>query len=305
MSNLWLSPHAYDASRLRDLFLCRRRFQLSTVAPIEPIGAEAYAIDREFGKAWHEVTRAYDEARVSGHEPLAAGLRRALAHSAKWPSDTGSKSKTRQTLVRAIIWYHEQYGANNALFPLIHNGNPAFELSFRFPLWPNSETLLCGNIDGVVEFGGEVWILERKSTASALSSFYWAKFDPNLQIDIYCLAAHLMWPEWKVKGVLVEAMQTGVTFSRCERKMFTRSPARLEETLVAVQNAVKDYQHATDPQAPNFASCMSDGGCPFRAVCTTDPTMRDWEISTHWRPRSQPWNPLNPGASDASTDAQD
>lgn len=254
----------------------------------------------------------YEDREVALREALLC----ALALSARWP-ETDEPRKTRETLCRAIIWYDDKFGDANALSPLVTgDGIPAYEVPFAFPLWPDSDTLLCGNIDGVVDFGGELWVLERKTTKNALSRQYWAQYDPNLQIDIYALAARLMWPEWDIRGVLVEATQVGVTFCRTERKEFRRSPERLEETLVSIQREVRDFQYeyeqANYPGAktpfnpkPNFASCMANGGCPYRQICTSEPSLREWEIKTQWRPREDPWNPLNKeGATNATSVAE-
>lgn len=315
MSELWLSPNAYDATRLRDLLLCRRRFKLAHILQLERAHRNSFNIHLEWGKAWHETVRAYDTARATAvAAPINVAIQRAFDLTKEWPVDTGVRTKSRETLVRAIIWYDDQFGANNPLMPLMVEGNgPAFELNFRFPLFadqPNGP-LLCGNLDGIVEFGGEIWILERKSTATTLSGFYWDKFDPNVQVDVYCVAAHLLWPQWQIKGVLVEACQTGVTFARFERKLFRRSPARLEETLASLQREVASLlrdlsEYGEDSEetfGPRYASCSIDNGCPFRDICQTDPSMREWEIATHWQRRTDPWDPINRNNDESSIDA--
>jgi len=272
---------------------------------LEPAHRSTFRIDLEWGKAWHETVRAYDTARATGaKDPLAIALTRAFGLTKEWPTETDKKTKNRETLVRAIIWYDEQFGATNPLMPLmVAENGPAFELAFQFPLFSDKQDgpLLCGNLDGIVEFGGEVWILERKSTATTLSGFYWDKFDPNVQVDVYCVAAHLMWPQWQIKGVLVEACQVGVTFARFERKLFRRSPARLEETLASLQREVRTFlgdlqthgQDSDETFGPRYASCEVGNGCPYRGICQTDPAMRDWEIKAHWQRRSDPWDPIN------------
>lgn len=299
MSSLWLAPNAWDATRLRSLMLCRRRFQLEQVMQLRSI-SRGFNIDPEWGTAWHEVTRAYDTARLSvPQDALRLATQRALALTAQWQTNDITTAKNRATLVRSIVWYDDQFGVDNPLKPLVfESGLPAMELAFHFPLFPDQPEgpQLCGNLDGVVEFGGEIWVLERKSTGSALSGFYWAKYDPNIQVDTYCLAAGLLWPEWRVQGTLVEACQVGVTFSRFERRQFRRTQARRAETLEAIQTAVSDFsfdlEHADDPFKPNFASCMADGGCPYRAYCQTDPSLRPWLLKTQFVPRENPWNPL-------------
>ena len=303
MGDLWLSPNAFDATRLRDLMLCRRRFNLAQRMQYEQKGKD-FNIDLAFGSAGHEALRAYDTARQSSQKgALEFAIRRALELTADWPLETGSNAKTRATLIRALIWYDTQFGATNPIMPLKLDGNgAAMEVNFQFPLFENDPTgpQLCGNMDGIVEFGKDVWVLERKFTASALGSFYWGKFDPNVQVDVYSIAAHLMWPQWDVRGVLVEACQSGVTFARFERKMFTRSKGRLEEALAQIRREVTELkadiaQYGADSETvwrPRFTSCTIDRGCPFKALCTTDPSVREWELAAHWQQRKEPWDPI-------------
>lgn len=292
--NLWQEPWAFDATRLRSLLLCDRRFWLEHQQQLRPAGRER-SIDLDFGTAWHETARAYDSARVAGdNQPLLPAMKRALELSADWAPEWVTSAKNRDTLLRAIVWYDAQFGADNPLLPMVlRDGRPALELGFNFPLFDGRDRpTLCGNLDGVVQFGGETWILERKTTGSALSGFYWSGYDPNIQVDVYCLAAHCLWPEWNVQGVMIEAMQTGVGFTRFERKQFRRSRGRLAETLAVIQDVVSKFDAATSEIRPNPAACNVGAGCPFRAYCQSDPSMRQWVLQTQFAPRKDPWNPL-------------
>ena len=304
-AQLWQEPDAWDATRLSSLMSCKRRFYYGHVKQLRPSANAGFSIDLEFGTAWHESLRTFDSATCAGHPPqkaLIEAIKRALELTAEWPEAQVSPAKNRTSLIRALVWYVEQFG-DGVLKPLLVDGKPALEVSWKFPLFPDTpRPLLCGNMDGIVEFGGEVWVLERKTTGSALSSFYWAKYAPNLQVDLYCLAARTLWPEMNIKGVILEAMQTGAGFARFERRLFLRTPFQMGETLEAVRHAVSEARG--DPEElearPNFASCMNPGPCPFRAVCMSGSRqIRQWTLDTQYAPREKPWNPL---AADDSRD---
>ena len=294
--------------------LCQRRHLYEDILQIEPKHS-GHNPHTNFGHAFHEGLRAYDEARFAGHNnPTLAGVKRAYELSREWPEPlagyeantlkASEKAKTAESLARSIVWYDEALGSSNTFEVMVADGKPAFEINFKIPLgfklpWANNkEALLCGNLDAVVKFGDEVWVLERKSTYSQLGGWYFSKYSPNIQIDVYCLAAHLLWPDWKIQGVLLEAAQIGQTFVRFQRQFLRRSVAQLEETHYAIEKAIKGIEINRWPLNP--ASCNVGAGCPYRSLCNTDPAMRERLLELEWQRRKSPWNPLLGNSSEPS-----
>jgi ATP-dependent exoDNAse (exonuclease V) beta subunit len=161
-----------------------------------------------------------------------------------WLSD--HHSKNRETLIRSIIWYLDEFRNDPAATLILANGKPAVELSFRMEMeWgPNTrmETgfgrfgndtqpyLLCGHLDRVVEFGGQKYVMDRKTTGSSPTPHYFDGFAPDNQMSIYTLAARVQFST-PVAGVIIDAAQVAVGFTRFQRGFTYRTEAQLEEWL--------------------------------------------------------------------------
>jgi hypothetical protein len=220
-----------------------------------------------------------------------------------WLSD--HHSKNRETLIRSIIWYLDQFKDDPAATLILANGKPAVELSFRMEMewgpeysqefgpYPTQPYLLCGHLDRVVEFGGQKYVMDRKTTGSSPSPHYFDGFAPDNQMSIYTLAARVQFST-PVAGVIIDAAQVAVGFTRFQRGFTYRTEAQLEEWLA-------DFRFWT-AQAEGFAeanhwpmndrSCSMYGGCTFRKICSKSPEVRERFLESDFERR--PWNPLVP-----------
>jgi hypothetical protein len=213
-----------------------------------------------------------------------------------WASD--HPSKNRETLVRSVIWYLDQFKDDPAATLILANGKPAVELSFRMELdWgPEDHSasqpyILCGHLDRVVDFGGQKYVMDRKTTGSSPTPHYFDGFAPDNQMSIYTLAARVQFST-PVAGVIIDAAQIAVGFTRFQRGFTYRTEAQLEEWLADAR-----YWFA---QAEGFAekghwpmndkSCSMYGGCTFRKICSKSPEVRERFLESDFERR--PWNPL-------------
>jgi hypothetical protein len=97
-----------------------------------------------------------------------------------------------------------------------------------------------------------------------------------------------------VKGVIIDAVQIAVGFSRFSRGFTYRTDAQINEWLydtrrwfaLAESYAIENYWPMNDK------SCHKYGGCPFRKVCSKSPEVRDKFLASDFT--IQPWNPLVP-----------
>lgn len=209
----------------------------------------------------------------------------------------GDDIKNRHTLLRAVVWYAdeqpEEGGVQAYVFP---DGRPAVELSFQLPLpitTPDGEPyLLCGHMDGIATFGDEVAVRERKTTKSTLGGYFFDKFAPDVQVDLYDLAAGAMFPELGIKAVMLEATQTAAGFARFQRQFFHSTEGRRAEffndLLHWIKRAEADAWARYYPK--NEAACNLNGGCPFRDICRLDPSKREMFLRANFV--RQKWNPL-------------
>lgn len=219
--------------------------------------------------------------------------------------------KDRYTLVRLVAWYCDEQpekaedGAMPYVFP---NGQPAVELSFRIPLpwkapgtpvpWgddgvfntaPGENYLLCGHLDSIMEYGTEHLVADNKTTKNMMGAQYFAQWQPNIQMDIYDLAATTLYPTLGIKGVMIEAAQVLTEGARFGVGVSYRSDAQREELMGDLHYWITQAEKfAADNHWPmNRANCYL---CPFKVVCSKNPDMRQRYLEAAFV--KQPWNPL-------------
>jgi hypothetical protein len=203
-----------------------------------------------FGKVYHEALERYDRAVLYGTDRETAMIHalqfawdqaREPIHG--WTLDDiaalsgkdAERAKNTEGLIRSIVWYCEEHGGPDDLVQPIWLGDkPAVEVEFQMPLpiySPYGEQYWIGGVlDGIVQVGDELYVRERKTTASQLGPYYKSRFDLDPQIDTYALASKVCY-EQTPRGVLVEATQIGKTFSRFGRFFQSRTPSQLDEWL--------------------------------------------------------------------------
>ena len=104
-----------------------------------------------------------------------------------------------------------------------------------------------------------------------------------------------------VKGMMIDAASIHKDHTDFMRGFTYRDEARLNEwyssmlALIATtqENTRRWRQDGLESHFPmNLASCGNYGGCPFRKVCSTTPSLRDRFKRSNLQRRAQPWNPL-------------
>jgi hypothetical protein len=227
--------------------------------------------------------------------------------------DTNVGNKNRFTLIRTIVWHLDQFGVNDpAETVILQDGTAAAEYSFRMELdWgpqliekyePRIDErvavqpyLLCGHLDRVVNFLGGTYVMDHKTTKTTIGDYYFDQYEPNNQMTIYTLAAKVIF-KTPIKGVIIDAAQVAVGFSRFARGMTYRTDAQLEEWVTDLRHWLALAEHyATERYWPmNDTACF---GCQFNQhngkICAKDPAVRDSFLESNFD-RSNPWNPLKP-----------
>lgn len=291
---------AWDSTSLGLLKTCPRKYYYSMLQHWQPKGERLHL---DFGIYYHSALEEYDKVKAEGashEEGVHAAVRRALEDSKDFigTSDGMHKKgniKSRQTLVRAIVWYLEHFKDDPAKTVILDNGKPAVELSFRMELGfssPEGEPyMLCGHLDRLVELGDQIYVLDRKTTGSTISSYYYNQFDPNNQITLYTLASRVVLPK-SASGVIIDAVQLAVGFARFHRGIITKTHAQVDEWLEDFYHWTKVAEHyARSGHFPmNDTACSHYGGCHFQSICKADPSMRKQLLKTNFEERI--WNPL-------------
>lgn len=300
---------AIDSTSLGEFKTCPRKYFYSIVMGCQ---GRQENVHLAFGILLHGAVERYHHGRADGlaHDSaLRKALRWALASTwlaelkKPWASD--HKTKNRNSLLRSVVWYLDQYGENDAIETLVlANGKPAVELSYHYDSGIKSFStrepiLLCGHFDRLGRLAGEVLIVDVKSTEYQLNPEFFLRFSPDNQFSGYTLAGQVAFSV-PTTGLIVDAVQVGVGFSRFQRGKIKRDKAQLAEWLHDTGRWLKQMEACAleartlavkeSAWPMNDKSCHMYAGCQFRGVCSRSPVERDGFLAANFKQRV--WDPL-------------
>ncbi len=291
---------AWDSTSLGAFKTCPRYYQYSI---IEGRVHRSENVHFRFGIEFHAGREFYDRLRAEGldhedslRETVRFLLVRTWDETLRRPWSSDEPTKTRETLIRSVVWYLDQFQDDALETVVLANGKPAVELSFRFePELRSRETqedfLLCGHLDRMVRFHDKVWISDIKTTKGALSQEYFDRYSPDNQMSLYALAGTVVYHE-PIAGLIIDACQVLVNGTRFQRGIVTRTRTQHEEWFrdlaIYLQMAESFALNQYWPQ--NDKSCSQYGGCPYRTVCGASPEVRARLLDALYVKRV--WDPL-------------
>lgn len=206
-----------------------------------------------------------------------------------WLSD--HNTKTRENLIRTIVWYIDQFGEDDSCQTVIlSSGQPAVEHSFR--LEADNGIILCGHLDRLVEYGGKPYIQDQKTTQSTITARYFEQYNPDSQMSLYTFAGKSIFG-LPIKGVMIDGAQIAVGFTRFERGFSFRTEDQLNEWYDHSMYHIERARQATrDDHFPmNPSSCNNYGGCEFRHICSKAPSVREQFLKGDFV-KGKRWDPL-------------
>lgn len=299
---------AWDGTSYAALKKCAFYYYLTIRMGYQP---RHQSVHLTFGIAFHYAAETYHRLiaqSLSHEEALHAVVAAAYYRQLKTPEEQSFYSgyhehalpsteptKTPHTLLRTIVWYLDQFQNDEAKTLILQNGKPAVELSFTLPLGkiPSHDESFsyCGHFDRIAEYSNSLWVTDYKTTKGQLNTQYFAQFSPSIQMTGYTLASQIVFSA-PAKGIIIDAVQLGVTFSRFARQQIHRSPSQVEEFL---DDLLLDLEVATlyakqESWPLNPASCHHYGGCEFRKVCSHSPAVRQNFLEADFVQRT--WDPL-------------
>lgn len=293
---------AWDSTSIGAFKTCPRKYQLSIIEGWNPRSLSVHLV---FGQHYHKALERYDHSRSAGrdHEQSTIdAVRQALSDSWEilpdgrgrpWMSD--DPLKNRETLVRTVVWYLEEFADDSAKTIQLANGKPAVELSFRFEtdyfLSDGTPFLLCGHLDRLAELGDDTYVFDRKTTKNTLSESFFEGFSPNNQFSLYTLAAQVVY-NTNVAGLYVDGAQIAVGFSRFQRAMSPRHHSQIEEWYkdFGLMLQLAQFYAAQQYWPMNDTACGNYGGCQFRGICSKVPGVREAYLKGSFTRRV--WDPL-------------
>lgn len=290
---------AVDSTSLGEFKICPRRYYYSIIC-----GFAHESVHLTFGILLHSACELYDHARAKGQrhdDALHAALRFALRWTwnseLKRPWISEHKSKNRLGLIRALVWYLDQFAEDPLETIILANGKPAVELSFSFDSGYLAQStgerfVLCGHLDRLAKLNDTPYVIDRKTTEHTIDASYFAKYTPDNQFSLYTLAGKVVY-EQPVRGLIVDAIQVGVTFARAVRGPVPRDDAMLDEWHRDLGHWLGEMEAcAVEGHWPlNDKACGLFGGCPYRGICSKSPSSREQWLRSEFPTRRQ-WDPL-------------
>src|SRR5262249_791730 len=254
--------YAWDSTSLGWLKECPRKYYYSMIEGWRP---KHETVNLRFGQLYHGALELYDKAVAEGKDHDEAQIDAALfCLTETWnggPWETDHNTKTPETLVPSIIWYLEQFGAKDPAQTIrLANGRPAVELSFKLELdfgpLGHVPYILCGHLDRVVSYAEGTYVMDRKTSSSTLTSSYFDQYDPDNQMSLYTLASKVIYAT-PVKGVIIDAAQVAVGFTRFSRGFTHRSDSQLDEWLGDTRDwlGLQEHYAKTNRWPMNDKSC--------------------------------------------------
>lgn len=201
-------------------------------------------------------------------------------------------NKTRETLIRSIIWYHDHFREDPA--KVLHNsaGQPLVE--YEGVVDVDNGLMFSVHLDAAVEYAHDPYVMDQKSTKSTISPRYFEGYNPDIQMSLYTFAGRAIF-NIPVKGVIIDAAQIAVGFTRFERGFTMRTTDQLDEwyddTMTTIERARTAVYEQYFPM--NRTACSNYGGCPFRAACSRDRAVRKQFLEAQYiqRGRREPLEP--------------
>jgi hypothetical protein len=287
-----------DSTSLGALKKCARYYQLNI---IEGWVSRDDNIHLVFGAVYHKALETYDHIRAAGGSydaGVLAAVRASLLLSWDFIKDRPlavfcqDSNKNRETLIRSVVWYLDKFREDALETVILENGKPAVELSFRYKttyVAPTGEPFfLCGHLDRLARFGDGIWIADRKTTKMTIGEYYFQTFTPDNQMTGYALAGKVVY-NTPTAGVIIDAAQIAVSFTRFQRGFAPRTDDQLTEWYEELEFwLVSLAAFARANRWPmNDKACW---GCGFRGICSHDPKVRQIWLRSGFTKRM--WDPL-------------
>jgi len=321
---------AWDSTCLEALKKCPRFYQLSYIDNWRLKGDAIHLrFGGEMGLSIDGYTRSVAEGK-SHDDAIHDSVRALMDRIQSWDPEPRTRSeelKSKENLVRTVVWYLDHYEHDAAKVVTLSNGKPAVELSFKFELdfGPNDQEIarlrredtrewsraneieeaidrldtqrytICGHLDKVVEFSGDQFVMDHKTTSTTPGPYYFDGYNPHNQMSLYTLASQIIL-QTPIKGVIIDAIQIAVGFSRFTRGITYRTGDHLEEWMADLRRWLRAAEgYNEEGHWPmNDTSCSMYGGCRFRDVCSKSPKVRQRWLESNFTQDLERWNPLKP-----------
>lgn len=288
--------YAWDSTSITSFATCPRKYYYSMLQGWTSVNKSVHLI---FGGHYASALEHFHKhiaAGVSYEDAVRLVVKEVLINT--WdrehmvPEDWMHASKTRDTLVRSIVWYLEHFKNDPMKTVILSDGRAAVEYSFSVNL--SEDYVYCGHIDRLVTYGqdNDVYVQDQKTSGAQITPRYFEGFSPDYQMTGYTWAGQIIFST-AVKGVIVDAAYIAVGFTAFGRQPVTRSERQLEEFRIEVLHIIERAKqcHEEGYYPMNRTACGNYGGCEFRRVCSAVPGVRENLLQGNFKKRDR-WDPL-------------
>lgn len=213
------------------------------------------------------------------------------------PAVFDDPNKNRETLLRTIVWYLDHFKDDKYKTLILTNGKAAVEHSFQLPV--DNGIFLCGHNDRLVQdVDGNIFVHDQKTTKGTIGVYYFKQFKPDMQMANYTFAGQIIY-NVPVSGVIIDAAQIAVGFTRFGRMPIYYSPDELNEWYDETMGMIEGIQAMArkglvEENFPRrIASCDKFGGCQFREICSRPPKVRHNFLMADFK-QGPKWDPAKP-----------
>lgn len=242
----------FDYTMLSAFLRCRFYYYFRHMRHIVP---KITAAPLTFGSTWHSSTELMERGK---------SLAEAQAHFKKeYINETKDEKRTPERGALMLQVYERKY--KDAPLKFLYTEAPG---KTKFAIHLAGDVILCGRMDGIVEWNnGGVYVYEKKTT-SQFGMTYIEKFELNYQIDSYCLGCmELM---GKCNGAIIDAARVVKKPPTMEDDFMRYPVSRTKDELVLAKlnliEIAKDMQFG--PIYQNKESCMLyHHKCPYHDLC--------------------------------------
>lgn len=287
---------AWDATSLKAADKCPRYYQYSILEgwqnPFSSVHLWFGGLYASCLEQFHKLTADGMDREEAIHTVVLTAMTESWDFEKGEPITFDDSNKTRENLIRTLVWYFDFFAEDH--FQTYHTTEGKAAVEFSFQLEAEQGITFCGHIDRLcLDPDGEMFVQDQKTTKTTLSPHYFEQFKPDHQMSLYTFAGKSIY-NMPVKGVIVDAAQIVVGFSRFARHPVLFTEGELNEWYGEAIALIKETQERTAEGRLDRrpSACSQYGGCPYRRVCSRPKEVRANFLQGDFVQRDDAWDPI-------------
>jgi hypothetical protein len=277
-----LKERTYDASCMSDYLHCPKLFYWRWVRGLVPKEEPAPLL---FGKVFHDALFAWYK---TGDKGLA------LKQFEQIPAiGIGDDRRTREHGIVILEEYLGRWGTENwkvltlekefkiemsnqcktchGTGIITQNIKPLPLMTIKCPKCIDGMALsgksYAGRLDEVVEWNGQIYVVDHKTT-SQLGSYFFKGFRPNVQMDGYAFACRKLWGQ--CSGVVINGVSIAAKpKERFGRDVSTRTPEEIDRFAEQFELWTNEIENSINSKVwpLHYTACHNYGDCRYLELC--------------------------------------